>query len=115
MTPKPYLLIVSMDVDPDKEDLFNEVYDSEHVPLLSRVPGVGAITRCRVEPLRMAFGGEIRDIDPGAEPRYAAYYELDGPEVLTGAEWAEAVDQGRWATEVRPYTRNRRHVLQRRL
>ncbi|GIS89334.1 MAG: hypothetical protein CM1200mP18_20440 [Gammaproteobacteria bacterium] len=34
-----YLFTASMDVDPDKEDLFNEVYDTEHVPLLSKVPG----------------------------------------------------------------------------
>ena len=27
-----YVFIASMDVDPDKEDLFNEVYDTEHVP-----------------------------------------------------------------------------------
>ena len=29
-----YLFIVSMDVSPEKEDLFNEVYDTEHVPYL---------------------------------------------------------------------------------
>ena len=27
-----YLFVASMDVDPDKEALFNEVYDTEHVP-----------------------------------------------------------------------------------
>ena len=37
-----YLFVVSMDVDPDKEDLFNEVYDTEHIPNLSKVPGVQA-------------------------------------------------------------------------
>ena len=34
-----------MDVDPDKEALFNEVYDTEHVPNLIDVPGVHAVTR----------------------------------------------------------------------
>jgi hypothetical protein len=29
----------SMDVDPDKEAIFNEVYDTEHVPYLFKVPG----------------------------------------------------------------------------
>ena len=29
--PAPYLFIASMDVDTDKLDLFNEVYDTEHV------------------------------------------------------------------------------------
>ena len=40
-----YLFIASMDVDPEKRDLFNEVYDIEHCPELSKVPGVGPITR----------------------------------------------------------------------
>ena len=35
-----YLFTASMDVDPEKEELFNEVYDTEHVPMLSKVPGV---------------------------------------------------------------------------
>ncbi|MCH7930882.1 MAG: hypothetical protein IH906_01540 [Proteobacteria bacterium] len=30
-----------MDVEPDKEALFNEVYDEEHVPNPMNVPGVG--------------------------------------------------------------------------
>ena len=35
-----YLFIVSMDVEPEYEDLFNEVYDTEHVPKICKVPGV---------------------------------------------------------------------------
>ncbi len=33
-----YLFVVSMDVDAEKEALFNEVYDTEHVPNLLKVP-----------------------------------------------------------------------------
>ena len=33
-----YLFIVSMDVSPEREDLFNEIYDTEHIPYLSEVP-----------------------------------------------------------------------------
>ena len=40
-----YLFSAAMDVTPDKEALFNEVYDSEHVPLLGRVPGVISVAR----------------------------------------------------------------------
>ncbi len=32
-----YLFVVSMDVDAEKEALFNEVYDTEHVPNLLKV------------------------------------------------------------------------------
>ncbi|HVF64637.1 MAG TPA: hypothetical protein VNE58_11645 [Casimicrobiaceae bacterium] len=106
-----YLLTVSMDVDADKEALFNEVYDTEHVPLLSKVPGVVAIRRFRKVPLTMVMGGEAKAIAAEGEPRYLALYELESPDVPTSRAWAEAVDAGRWPTEVRPYTRNRRHVL----
>ena len=34
-----YLFIASMDVDPQRQSLFNEVYNTEHCPLLSQVAG----------------------------------------------------------------------------
>ena len=40
-----YLFTASMDVEPSKEALFNEVYDTEHVPMLLTVPGVIAVAR----------------------------------------------------------------------
>ena len=46
-----YVFSTSMDVDPDKEALFNEVYENEHVPLLTKVPGVISVTRFATEPL----------------------------------------------------------------
>ena len=106
-----YILTVSMDVDADREALFNEVYDTEHVPLISQVPGVLAVRRYRNVPLTMIIGGEAKTIVMEGEPQYLAVYELESPEVLTGEGWAKAVDAGRWASEVRPYTGNRRHVL----
>src|SRR4051794_20273976 len=42
-----YVLIASMDVTPEAESLFNEVYDTEHVPNLLQVPGVHSVTRMK--------------------------------------------------------------------
>jgi len=100
-----------MDVPPEKEALFNELYDTEHVPLLLKVPGVLAATRVKAEPLTMIIGGERKTIVIEGEPRYSAIYELESAEVLVSDGWAKAVDQGRWPVEVRPYVHNRRHVL----
>jgi hypothetical protein len=111
----PYLLVAAMDVDPAREALFNEVYDREHVPLLSAVPGVISIARFATQELTMVIGGQRRQIVIENEPRYHALYELESPAVLTSDAWAAAVDSGRWPGEVRPFTHNRRHVLQRRL
>ncbi len=63
----------------------------------------------------MRIAGERRTIVVENEPRYSALYELEGPEVLTSDAWAKAVERGRWPDHVRPYTRNRRHVLSRRI
>ncbi len=106
-----YVLIVSMDVKPDKEALFNEVYDTEHVPTLRDVPGVAAVYRLVNRPLQLCIGGELRQVDTSGEPGYSAVYEIETPEVLTSDAWAKAVEHGRWPQQVRPFTFNRRHVL----
>ncbi len=108
-----YLFTASMDVAKEKEALFNEVYDTEHVPLLSSVPGVVAVARFKTQQeLTLAIGGELRTIVvQDGEPRYSAVYEVESPDVLKSDAWADASEQGRWPDEVRPYTKNRRHTL----
>jgi hypothetical protein len=105
-----YLFVVAMDVDPAVEDLFNEVYDVEHVPELLTVPGVRSVTRMKGEPFVFSIAGALKDV-PAPSPIYTALYEIDSPLVLTSAEWATAVEKGRWAGEVRPHTLNRSHAL----
>ncbi len=111
MADAKYLFIVSMDVAADKEDLFNEVYDTEHVPYISTVPGVLKVRRAKQVPLKVNIGGEVKDIVIEGEPAYTAIYELESPDVLLSAAWTAAVEKGRWASEVRAHTTNRRHVL----
>lgn len=111
----PYLFTVAMDVRDDKEALFNEVYDREHVPMLLEVPGVISVARFKREELTLVIGGERKKIVIENEPRYTALYELASPEVLVSDAWARAVDRGRWSGEVRPFTVNRRHTFHRRL
>src|SRR6478672_5468206 len=106
-----YLMIASMDVDPEHEALFNEVYDTEHIPNLSKVPGVLGISRYEKEELIMNIGGERKTMRAENQPKYNAIYELESPDVLTSPEWARAVEEGRWPAQVRPHTKNRRHVL----
>ena len=106
-----YLFIVAMDVAKDKEALFNEVYDSEHVPLLMKVPGVKAVTRMKTEPAAFNIGGQRKVLDGAGMPNYVAIYEIESPDVLLSKEWAEAGEKGRWAGEVRPHTTNRHHVV----
>jgi hypothetical protein len=105
-----YVFIASMDVEPDKEDIFNEVYDTEHIPNLLKVPGVHAVTRLKGESFVLSIGGAEKEIAHEG-PTYSALYDIDGPHVLVSPEWAKAVEAGRWPNHVRPFTRNRRHAL----
>ena len=106
-----YLFSAAMDVEPAKEALFNEVYDTEHVPNLLKVPGVIAVARFKSGPVTMMLGGERRTIVIENEPRYNALYEVESPDVLVSPAWANAVEEGRWPGHVRAYTKNRRHVM----
>jgi hypothetical protein len=81
-----YVFVVSMDVDPAKEALFNEVYDIEHVPFLKQVPVVCAVTRMQGEPFRHQVGGEAIAKRHEAA-RYTTIYEIDSPDVPMSPEW----------------------------
>lgn len=104
-----YLFIVSMDVEPEHEDLFNEVYDSEHIPFLLKVPGVVSAQRMKGEAAQVSVGGRINEL-PVRSPIYTAIYEIESPDVLTSDAWQEAVESGRWPA-VRPHTSNRSHQM----
>jgi hypothetical protein len=108
-----WIFTAAMDVDPDHEALFNEVYDREHLPFIKKVPGVISATRVKLDTLRVTIGGETRTIEARGAPRYAAIFELESPDVLVSPAFAHAVEQGRWPTQVRPHTRNRQHTLHR--
>ena len=64
----PHLFVVQMDIPAEQEAEFNRVYDSEHFPMLSKVPGVRSAARYRLE----------HSSAPGMQ-RYLAFYELDSP------------------------------------
>ncbi len=107
-----YIFVAAMDVDPAFEELFNEVYDNEHVPYLMAVPGVQSVTRLKGEAFALSIGGEELP-KPAASPLYSAVYEIDSPEVLKSQAWADAIERGRWSKEVRPHTSNKYHTMYR--
>jgi hypothetical protein len=106
-----FLFTASMDVRPDKRALFDAVYDTEHIPLIASVPGVVSVTRYRRRELVLRLGGEHKQIQMDDEPRSTVAYEIEDPAVLLSDAWAQRVEQGRWAGEVRPFTFNRRLLL----
>jgi len=83
------------DAPPEHEDEFNRWYDEEHIPLLSRVPGV---LRAR------------RFFDPNGKPRYVALYDLADAAVLQHPEWQAAL-RTEWARKIDKLTAGREWIL----
>ena len=94
-----YLYLVQMDVPPALEADFNRIYDTQHVPEISKVPGVLGVKRYVLD-----------KPSPGA-PKYAAIYRVSSPAVPQGPAWVKASDTGDWTPQIRPHTFNRMHAL----
>jgi hypothetical protein len=89
------LLLVAMTPAPQHETEFNAWYDTEHVPALSRVPGVLSARRFRTS----------------AQPKYVALYHLASPEVISGAEWKRASESTPMPAHIRPHITDRARLV----
>jgi hypothetical protein len=83
------LLVASMTPDPDAEAEFNDWYDNEHLPNLSRVPGVLSARR-------------FRATDTESERRYLSLYHLRDRDVSRSDAWATASNT-QWTERMRPH------------
>ena len=96
-----YLYVVQLDIPPEKEPEFNDLYDNEHFSGLLKVSGV--------------LGGARYITDEPGEIKYLALYELESPEVRESDEWRKTSDGGLWPSRVRPHITRRSRVLYRRI
>lgn len=84
----PGLSLVSMDVPPDIEPRFNELYDAEHLAEVLAVPGV--------------TGGR-RYIAVEGGPKYQAVYDVESPDVVRGEDFRAMADRpSEWTQQIRP-------------
>jgi hypothetical protein len=97
----PYVFWVMMDIEPHKEALFNDLYDNEHLPVLSKLPGYVTAVRYKTS--------------TAGEPKYLCVYELENGELAQSKQWNDTSDIGRWKPEVRPYTYNKKWIVSERL
>jgi hypothetical protein len=86
------LLVASMTPDADAEAEFNDWYDNEHLPNLSRVPGVLSARR-------------FRATDTESERRYLSLYHLNDRDVSRSDAWATASNT-QWTERMRPRLRD---------
>ncbi|MDX9860224.1 MAG: hypothetical protein RBS99_04830 [Rhodospirillales bacterium] len=90
------IFVVQMDVPPHLEDDFNRIYDTQHIPEITKVPGVRGCVRYR-----------LANSDVAGVPRYMAIYYVDSAEVPNSSAWKAASEKGDWATVIRPHVTNR--------
>jgi len=93
-----YIYVVQMNIPAQHEAEFTRIYDTEHVPMLSKVPGVHKVTRYRLE-----------KTNDSRMQKYLAIYEIDSPAIVDSKEWEVAGAWGDWATKIRPHTTERHH------
>ena len=95
-----FIYFVQMDIPDALDAELNRIYDTEHVPMLSKVPGVHRVTRyC------------LHQSNDTRMQKYLAAYEVDSPAAVDSDAWEEASAWGGWASNIRPYTTSRHHSL----
>jgi hypothetical protein len=95
-----YFYMVTFEIDAADEALFNEIYDTEHIPNILKVPGVLGITR-------------FRDHAPNERGWlvYSAMYFLSRADLPDTPEWKAESDKGRWMPLIRPKVKSRQRRL----
>ena len=93
-----YIYFVQMNIPESLDAELNRIYDTEHVPMLSKVPGVINVSRYRLE-----------KSNDSRMQKYLAVYEIETLEIVDSKEWEVAGAWGDWATKIRPHTTSRHH------
>ena len=96
----PHLFFVELDIPAEHEAEFNRIYDTQHYPMLSMVPGVLRAARYRLE----------HSSNP-TMARYLTLYEIESPAVLDSAAWQTAAQFGDWIAKIRPLLTTRHNSV----
>jgi hypothetical protein len=89
------VVLVSMDCSPEVSEEFNEWYNTEHIPLLSAVPGMIAARRFRAH---------------RGSPGYVALYHVKDIGIYASPTWM-AANETPWIRRLRRYQHNRTYFM----
>jgi hypothetical protein len=87
-----YIYFLQQSVPPALEAKFNDLYESNHIPLMLQAAGVNACTRFR-----------LLHLVAGPLPEYLAIYDIAEPQVPRSAEWKRQTNSGAWPEQIRPH------------
>lgn len=94
-----YLWLVQLDIPENLDDEFNRIYDAEHAPAISKVPGVLDVQRY------------VLHIANEGVQKYLTIYRVLSPDVPQSPEWAAASAEGEWQSKISPFVLNGRLSL----
>jgi hypothetical protein len=89
------VILVSMNVDPSREEEFNDWYNMEHIPHFNRLAGVITARRFR------AIEGS---------PRYVALYHVENTDIYATPGWV-AANETPWILRMRRFQRDRTYFM----
>ncbi len=94
------VLIVKLNVDPEVEEEFNRWYDTEHIPMFLKVPGVLSARRA------VRSKAEITGFEINQEgPKYITIYEYSDAAVMNQKQYMDVL-QTEWAKKLQPHIKN---------
>ena len=79
-----HIFCVLLSIPNEHETLFNEIYDTDHLPIMVTIPGVRDATRYK---LQWSDNADMQT--------YLALYRLDDPELPRSETWAKHAGMGR--------------------
>jgi hypothetical protein len=89
------VIISAMDIDPRAEEEFNDWYNTEHMPVLSNLPGVLTARRFRAH---------------HGKPIYIALYHVSDLSIYSKPSWT-AVNDTAWTQRMRRHQYNRTYFM----
>jgi hypothetical protein len=89
------VILVSMTPDPEREEEFNDWYNTEHIPFFNRLPGVVTARRFR------AITGS---------PKYVALYHVETTDIYATREWM-VINETPWILRMRRFQRDRTYFM----
>lgn len=99
-----FIFFVLMSIPAEHEARFNEIYDTDHLPIMVSIPGVKDAARYRLE------WSDNADMQ-----RYLCMYHLDDPELPRADVWAKHAAMGLWPVEMRDRATQRSNAAMRQI
>lgn len=93
-----YIYFLQQSVPPNLDGKFNELYNTNHVPLMLQASGVKSCTRY-----------ELHYTDSGDVPDYLAVYAIAAADTPRSSKWKTQTGLGAWPTQIRPHFTARRN------